>query len=409
MPSPEEHFAVHLHKRRIATLHRREDYTWLTFEPGYSADPDRAVLGLRFEEGLHARHAANLRLPPWFSNLLPEGSLRDWIADSRGTSVAREMELLVRVGHDLPGAVQVFAEDTAARRARDAGDEIVADAADPPSSRRWRFSLAGVGLKFSMLRRGDRFTAPGRGEGGDWIIKLPDPKHAAVPANEHAMMKLAEASSIRTPEVRLVDRDLLEDLPDSVWPEGERTAYAIRRFDRDADRSPIHIEDFAQVRGLYPQNKYTGSFETLAALVYRRRDTASLLELVRRLTFNILIRNGDAHLKNWSLLYEDPRVPVLAPAYDLVATGVYAPRGEPEDLGLKFGGQKRFEGVSRANFAALQAKLGVSVSLADEALAQIDRVLAAWPAVSEEILGAHPLLRDRIDAFLQQGAAALRR
>ena len=408
MPSPEEHFAVHLHKRRIATLHRTVDYTWLTFEPTYIADADRAVLGLRFEEGLRARHAANLRLPPWFSNLLPEGPLREWIADSRGSSVTREMELLVRVGRDLPGAVQVFAEDMAAYRAHDEGDEIVADASGPPSSKGWRFSLAGVGLKFSMLRKGDRFTAPGRGEGGDWIIKLPDPKHAAVPVNEHAMMKLAEASGIQTPEVRLVDRDLLEDLPDSVWAEGERTAYAIRRFDRDADRGMIHIEDFAQVRGLYPENKYTGSFETLAALVYRRHDTASLLEFVRRLTFDILIRNGDAHLKNWSLLYKDPRVPVLAPAYDLVATGIYAPRGEPEDLGLKLGGQKRFEGVSRTNFVALQTKLGVTISLADEACAQIDRVLAAWPRVSEETLGAHPKLRAEIDAFLQRGAAALR-
>jgi serine/threonine-protein kinase HipA len=110
-----------------------------------------------------------------------------------------------------------------------------------------------------------------------------------------------------------------------VWPPNERTAYAIRRFDRAPDRKPIHIEDMAQVRNVYPEAKYQGSFETLAALLYRGRDLASLLEFTRRLAFNLLISNGDAHLKNWSLIYRDGRIPKLAPAYDLVATSVYRP------------------------------------------------------------------------------------
>jgi len=408
MRSPEEQFAVHLHGRWIATLHRRVDYTWLTFEPAYVTDPERAVLGLRFEEGIHARHAANLRLPPWFSNLLPEGRLREWIAEERGASVQREMELLAHVGRDLPGAVQVFALDEAGHRSRAAEDEILADGPKPPSRRSWRFSLAGVGLKFSMLAKDDGFTAPGTGEGGDWIIKLPDPKHAAVPVNEFAMMSLARAAGIQTPDVRLVDRDQLEGLPDDVWPQGERTAYAVRRFDRAADRSLIHIEDLAQVRGFYPDDKYNGSFETVAALIYRGRDLPALMEFARRLAFNILIENGDAHLKNWSLVYPDRRIPTLAPAYDLVSTAIYAPREAPENLGLRFCGQRRFEGVTRACFDALQNKLGVRVSLGDAVLLLVERVLAAWPAVSDT-LGAHPEMRARIDAVIQQGAAALRR
>jgi serine/threonine-protein kinase HipA len=244
----ERHFEVRLHGRIIGMLHRRDDYTWLTFEPSYLQDPARAVLGLRFEEDLLARHAANLRLPPWFSNLLPEGRLREWISQARGTSVSREMELLAQVGHDLPGAVQVIETDEAVARAPDARREIMAGVPRSAAAALWRFSLAGVGLKFSMLAREDRFTAPGVGEGGDWIIKLPDPTYPAVPLNEFAMMTLARASGIEVPEVKLIDRDQVESLPEEVWHRGERTAYAVQRFDRTADRTPIHIEDLAQFK-----------------------------------------------------------------------------------------------------------------------------------------------------------------
>jgi serine/threonine-protein kinase HipA len=402
----EQHFAVRLYGRTIGTLHRKNDYTWLTFEPSYLEDPDRAVLGLRFEEDLHARHAANMRLPPWFSNLLPEGRLREWIGESRGAPIAREMELLAHVGHDLPGAVQVFEADDEARRERETDREVVAVGPRTVAGASWRFSLAGVGLKFSMLAKNDRFTAPAVGEGGDWIIKLPDPDHAAVPINEFVMMTLARAAGIDVPEVRLVDRDQIEALPDEVWPHGERVAYAVRRFDRGVDRAPIHIEDLTQVRGFYPDDKYYGSFETVASIVYRRRDVAALLEFTRRLAFNILISNGDAHLKNWSLIYRDPRIPTLSPAYDLVATSVYRPSGAPEDMGLKFCGAKRFERVTPACFAALERKLGVAASLKDEMALLVQRVLAAWPDASEQ-LRDHPVMRSRIEASIRSGAQRL--
>jgi len=75
----------------------------------------------------------------------------------------------------------------------------------------------------------------------------------------------------------------------------------------------VHIEDLAQVRNVYPENKYLGNYETVAALAYRGHDLNSLREFARRLAFTILIANDDAHLKNWSLIYTDPRVPCLAP------------------------------------------------------------------------------------------------
>ncbi len=358
----EEQFAVYLHERLIGRLLRREDRTRFTFEKDYVSDPDRAILGLCFEENLKGTWSANVSLPPWFSNLLPEGILRDWVAEQRGIKEVREMELLAEVGHDLPGAVRVLPIDEPLQ------DEPTWETPNAPprtsAGVEWRFSLAGVAMKFSMLEREDRFTAPATGEYGDWIVKLPDGRHADVPSNEYAMMKLAERVGIDVPEVRLVSRELIQDIPDQVWGQ-ETRAYAIRRFDRTPDRRLVHVEDLAQVRGIYPADKYMGSFETVAALVHRRRDARALEEFTRRLAFNVLIGNGDAHLKNWSLIYRDPRRPTLAPAYDLVATFVYRPTGSPEDLGLRFDGSKRFERITPSTFERLERKLGSSLGLRD--------------------------------------------
>lgn len=218
--------------------------------------------------------------------------MRDWIAADRQVSPQREMELLAQVGHDLPGAVRVLPKDASPAQPWDlATASGHPDAKDAHSGRvGWRFSLAGVSLKFSMIRKDDRLTLPAHGEGGDWIVKLPDRVYVDVPRNEYAMMSLASAIGIDVPEVRLVHRDMLDDLPPGVWPDSEEWAYAIRRFDRDDDRNLVHIEDLAQVRNFYPESKYNGNFETVAALVYRGRDLAALHEFARRLTFIILIQ-----------------------------------------------------------------------------------------------------------------------
>ncbi len=399
--SPEEQFCVYLHDRLVGRLHRRDNVTRFVFDENYWNDPNRAVLGLRFEEDRHAPHRSNMRLPPWFSNLLPEGRLREWIAQSRQTSIDREMELLAQVGHDLPGAVRVLAADQLVPVEVDDGSDLNGGQGKATDSL-WSFSLAGVGLKFSLLARGDRLTIPARGEGGDWIVKLPDPVYPDVPNNEFAMMTLAKAVGIDVPEIRLVHHDQVETLPERIWPSGEGYAYAIKRFDRGPGRELIHIEDMAQVRGFYPDAKYSGTFETVGALVYRGRDIEALREFTRRLAFNIIIGNGDAHLKNWSLIYLDPRTATLAPAYDLVATFVYRPASEGvEDIALRFGRSKRFEDMRISRFAQLDDKLGTQAELGDVARMLVDQVLAEWPRAAA-LLEGHPELCRRIELFVKE-------
>ena len=378
-------YAVWLYHSKVGSIYQRGDHTWFEFLPEYLARPDRPVLGLKFDQDLHNR-SASLKLPPWFSNLLPEGILREWIAEERNVSVDREMELLAQVGQDLPGAVQVApeGEDLEGRTPASFSSPRTEDAEQVA---RWRFSLAGVGLKFSMLRSGDRFTAPATGLGGDWIVKLPDPQFAGVPANEFTMMTLAERVGIDVPETTLIHRESLVDFPQRIWPGAEDFAYGVKRFDRTETRELIHIEDFAQVRGIYPVHKYHGNFETIAALAFREDDESSLSEFVRRLTFFILIGNGDAHLKNWSFIYRDRFRPALSPAYDIVATESYRPPDQPENLGMKFAGTRRFNKIRLANFGALGARIGASSDLEGIADATVSSVLAHWDEAEESLRG----------------------
>jgi len=141
----ERRHLVVLYGQQVGVIYQRGDHTTFAFDEGYWRRADRPVLGLNFENSPFSDHSASSRLPPWFSNLLPEGRLRDWIAADRGVSPSREMELLAQVGHDLPGAMVVVpdtgeipTEDraAAARRSIDGSGSHEDDS-------RLRFSLAG--------------------------------------------------------------------------------------------------------------------------------------------------------------------------------------------------------------------------------------------------------------------------
>lgn len=404
---------VWLGERRIGLIHQRGDFTRFVFSDEYRSDPERPILGLRFEdEELTKTHSAALRLPPWFSNLLPEGRIREWVAVDRGVSADREMELLAHMGHDLPGAVRIRPFDPSVDESyweppHAAGAKAADNSAEGHPG--WRMSLAGVQLKFSVLSSHDRLTLPAGGEGGDWIVKLPDRLFADLPRNEYAMMSLAKASGIEVPELKLVHRDQIDGLPENVWPGREEWAYAIQRFDRGPNRELIHIEDLAQVRNVYPQQKYSGNFETIAALIYRGHDVTALREFTRRLAFIVLIGNGDAHLKNWSLIYRDPRRPTLAPAYDLVATWLYGSDRE-EDLGLKLGGSRDFNAVRLNSFDRVEKRLGATgAGLAEHAEQTIETALRAWPEIADLFPDGAQSLRGEMANRMKNQASLLTR
>ncbi len=321
---------VRLHGEPIGTLTRLgDDRVAFAFGRDYIADPGRHTLSLAFKDnlgGLLTDHPPTRpRLLPYFSNLLPEGALRDYLARRAGVKSQREFFLLWALGDDLPGAATVHPATGLPLPPPDS--EPGGPSGDRPrDDRPFRFSLAGVQLKFSAVAgTAGGLTIPARGVGGSWIVKLPSPTFDRLPENEQAMMSLARHVGIDVPETRLLPVRDIANLPEEIARLGA-TAFAIRRFDRTDDGSAVHGEDFAQVFGVYPEDKYgRASYRNIAEVIWTETGEPGITEFIRRLVFNALIGNADLHLKNWSLVYRDGRTAAIAPAYDYVSTIAYLP------------------------------------------------------------------------------------
>ena len=179
-----------------------------------------------------------------------------------------------------------------------------------------------------------------------------------VPLNEYTAMSLAAMAGIDIPEIKLVDLDKLDNLPQINLPD-EQQAFAIKRFDR-SDNERIHMEDFAQILVKYPHEKYgSASYEQIGKVTYTYSGDglADVQQLARRLLVNILLANGDAHLKNWSLLYQDQVTPRLSPAYDIVTTKVYIK--DETKYALNLGKTKEWYAVTVGNFQAWADRAGI--------------------------------------------------
>ena len=361
----------------------------------------RPVLGQGFEDEPDARRRALSRLPAWFSNLLPEGALRELVARQAGVDPAREFRLLEHLGDDLPGAVRIERDDAppAQEHIEFAAhqDEVTADTHGDPA---WHFSLAGVQLKFSGLRSDRGMTIPVSGRGGDWILKLPDLRHPGVPVNEHATMRWAAASGITIPEIGLMDLDRISGLPTTGIPRQETQAFVIRRFDRPAPGQRIHMEDFTQILGLYPEQKYDQfNYETIARLTLVLTGRAGLEELIRRYVFMLASGNGDAHHKNWTLVYPDGVHAALSPAYDLVSTIQYMPQ---DRLALNLGRSRQWEAMTLDTFRRLARKIDFDeaqlVAWTREAVATTH---AAWAASAGDF-GYDLVARQRLEQHMRR-------
>lgn len=354
-----------LYGRQIGTLTRIPgDRTLFAFTDDYIADELRPTLSLGFKDrfgGLITEHRpVQTRLMPFFSNLLPEGYLRSYLARRASINPEREFFLLWVLGHDLPGALTVRPAD-AEDWPPDANDDRPALAPEERETA-LRFSLAGVQLKLSAVEHPKHgFTIPANGVGGSWIVKLPGHEFRGLAENEYSMMTLARLIGIDVPEVRLVETAAIQNLPAGVELL-KGPSLAIKRFDRVKGGGSVHIEDFAQVFGVYPHEKYRrASYMNIASVVATECGAEHAMELVRRLTFNVLIGNADMHLKNWSMIYPDRRSARLAPAYDLVSTVAFL---EDNEAALNFSRTKRLDEFDADELSHLAARARLPQQLA---------------------------------------------
>ena len=188
-----------------------------------------------------------------------------------------------------------------------------------------KLSISGVQPKLSMkLNQGTKELTV-VATGGEYILKPQTQTYPNIPQNENLCMTIAEKLGIEVPPHALVE---LKD---------GSIAYIVKRFDRDKG-GKIHQEDFMQILG--KDEKYRGSNEEIGKKILTISDAPGLdVQLFyERVLLNFIIGNGDAHFKNYSIIYGTSGSIRLAPAYDIVSSKLVLP--DEEDTALTINGKK---------------------------------------------------------------------
>ena len=196
-----------------------------------------------------------------------------------------------------------------------------------------RLSISGVQEKFSIIQVKNKIRLTKEGEQGTHILKpIPSISKNAdqMPANEHLTMQIAhQVFGIETAENALI-----------FFGNGD-PAYITKRFDVISGGGKLAQEDFASLAGKSPQThgtdyKYSGSYWDLFELMRENMPSYKVesLKLYKLLIFNYLFSNGDAHLKNFSIIETPLGDFKLSPAYDLLNSRIHI---EDKDFALDEG------------------------------------------------------------------------
>jgi serine/threonine-protein kinase HipA len=348
-----------------ARLDRRRDAVVFAYEGEYVSAGGRAVATtLPLSREAVVTHAAGA-LPPFFSGLLPEGRRLSALRAAVKTSADDEFTLLLAVGGDPVGDVQVVPHgaepvDVEPRVSATEWNQVrfrdlfVASVGDADAVD--RVAIPGVQDKVSarminipVARQSDRF-----------ILKLDPPEFPHLVANEAFFLEAARRSGLETAEAEVVR--------DSEGVEG----LLVRRFDRVADASGRVVrlaqEDGCQVLARYPADKYRLSTEEMVAAMSGicRAQPVAALTLLKQVAFAYLSCNGDAHAKNFSIRQLGQGEWRVTPAYDLPSSYPYG----DTTMALTIGGRSK-EDIGRTDFLALGAAVGLKPRAVARALDEL--------------------------------------
>ncbi len=373
--------------RRIGTLSEGNDLWNFQYDPTWVASPDSFDLSPALPRAtlLHQDGGTERPVQWYFDNLLPEEQLREAISKEANIHGDDAFALLEYLGAEsagslvlLPpdkdldetGGLRPLSDEEITRRIRNLPRATLSSGAPK------RMSLAGAQNKLLVVYRNGALFEPIGSEPSTHVLK---PNHVGddYPAsviNEYAVMSLAH------------------DLGLSVSPVFRRytpePVYLIERFDRRVDpeghTQRRHIIDACQLLNKSRAFKYqTATLPSLAQIVeYCRNRVRTRLELYRWLVFNLLVANGDNHLKNLSFLVSAEGTE-FAPAYDLLSTGPYHTRAFANEradwaavhLAIPLPGATTFAQVNRNSILSAGEALGLPRRLGERELERLARNL----------------------------------
>jgi serine/threonine-protein kinase HipA len=326
-------------------------------------------------------------LLPIFEMNLPEGVLRERLrlAFAKATGTFDEFDLLSIVGRSQVGRIRCTGDKEQLQ------EEVPFQSVDEILERRrdgdlFRYllekfaSFSGIsGVQPKILLRDEKAFAEMEHtghrlsqsyKGATHIVKMWEPnEYPQLAANEYFCLEVARKCGLDVPPYRLAEDGM---------------ALVIDRFDLRMDGTYRGFEDFCVLNGRRTDEKYRGSYETsvlkrfgqFANSTHLNDDMGRLFSLI---ALNCALRNGDAHLKNFGIVYDDVQGEArLAPIYDLVTTSVYLPK---DSMALTLNGTTKWASVKELQRLG-ETRMGGSPARVREIL---ERINSAIDDTSEEL------------------------
>ena len=370
-----ESLDVYLNDRKVGRLDDENGSLSFTYDAGYLTsgvcEPLSHALALRNEPYSHRE------IEPVLSNLLPDDIIRTRLGEILQIPRENTFAFLKAIGGDCAGAVSFFPADKrpaadAVGEFRELSDDEAGAVLDNLEKRPldvgeegFRISGAGAQDKLIACVKGGRVLLPLNGTPSTHIIKTEMRNYPGSVENEWYAMSLASACGLSAAE-------------SEIAVIGGKRRFVSTRYDRSPFEGVVrrlHQEDFCQMLGIDPRRKYealggpgvVSSFRLLRELSVSASDA---LEFIDRLIFNFLVGNGDAHGKNFSVLYNGG-VAELAPMYDVMCTTVYPEVGRR--MAMKIDDEYAFKWITPGKFVRMAMKIGVSEKVMLREIAKMSR------------------------------------
>jgi serine/threonine-protein kinase HipA len=343
-------------------------------------------------------------LPPIFEMNLPEGVLRERLrlAFAKATGTFDEFDLLGIVGRSQVGRIRYTGQTEQLQEdvPFQSVDEILEKRRDGDLFRHLlekfaSFSgISGVQPKIlvrdeaALSKTGYRLSESYRG--ATHIVKFWEQnEYPQLAANEFFCLTVAQKCRLEVPPFRLAEDAL---------------ALVIDRFDLHRDGTYRGFEDFCVLNARRTDQKYSGSYESSIMKRFAEFANSShvgedLEGLFTLIALNCALRNGDAHLKNFGIVYDDVQGEArLAPVYDLVTTSVYLPK---DSMALTLNGSTKWASAKELQRLG-ETRMGGTPARVREILERIDAAIAATSHDVRSYIKDHPDFEDIGTRMLQQ-------
>lgn len=368
--------------RLAGWLRRDGDDVVFEYDPEYLVDAAAPALAVTLPKSTEPVRATAGAVPPFFAGLLPEGARLQAITAGVHTSADDHLSLLLVVGADAIGDVQVLPHGLppadppplldASRAAAEDFSWVFARATATDPALVDRVAIPGVQVKVSAAM----LSTPVGTTSGPAILKLDPEGYPHLVENERFFLTMADACGLPVPP-----HHVLRD-------RAGRLGLLVERFDRvpvaDGPALRLAQEDACQVLGRYPAAKYRISLQEAATALATAVETAggsrplALRRILETAAFSYLIGNGDLHGKNLSIRQAPSGLWEVTPAYDLVSTQPYLGWDDPMALPM-YGRANR---LTRRWWLDAAARLGLTERalgrvldrLVDTSLPWLDRV-----------------------------------